>query len=673
MPHTHPVIDNDLYFSIDALTREISNGSKKVKLMQGDHASEVFTFEIPRYIDGHDMSLCNKIAVHYLNVGTSGSNADANSITDAAINDTEDKVIFSWTIYRTATKYAGTLNFLIKFSCVEEDGTISYQWNSDIFKGITISAGMDNEETIIEDHYDILQTWRNEIVSEMRSEIAPLRTGITRVESLDTENIVQLRDLETGLYVLYGYFSPYTDSHMTMTFDNTMVVVTKKTEGSHLLVFTGTNSKVNFLQIMADGEAPAGYTYTRTDFVMLDMHNLIEKVGELADLNTEEKSSIVAAINEINQLKDDISAITPDDSAVDGKPWTSEKIVEALCPPFETTGSIVQCHPVEHYPLGVVSRIDATQSGTGDASPDNIRPIVGWDSVHLNRCGKNLFNKGDVSFKQYTEISTNYPAGDYVLSAETEVEAEHNTVQIGYCVDGLWKYTMKNIDNRWNHNINASIGITGFRFYADTSPANNMNCIYKNIQLEIGSTATPYEPYTGDTYTAELPETIYGGELDWNTGVLTVDTAYLAFNGDEAWKIYSTFILLDGNIRANEIKEGKCSHFVYKHDYGAECIFAESTKIWIGKALAEKYSSIDEWKAYLAAQYAAGTPVQLCYKLETPYTVQLTPQQIAALTGINTLYTDSGDTVVSGRADPVWLTQSLIERIAALESAATNI
>ena len=53
-----------------------------------------------------------------------------------------------------------------------------------------------------------------------------------------------------------------------------------------------------------------------------------------------------------------IDAVTPDDSAVDGKPWTSEKIVEALCPPFETTGSIVQCHPVEHYPLGVVSRID---------------------------------------------------------------------------------------------------------------------------------------------------------------------------------------------------------------------------------------------------------------------------------------------------------------------------
>ena len=52
MGHTHSVVDNDLHFSIDTITREILNWSKKVKLMQGDHASEVFTFKILRYVDG---------------------------------------------------------------------------------------------------------------------------------------------------------------------------------------------------------------------------------------------------------------------------------------------------------------------------------------------------------------------------------------------------------------------------------------------------------------------------------------------------------------------------------------------------------------------------------------------------------------------------------------------
>ena len=166
MGHTHSVIDNDLHFSIDTLTREIHNGSKKVKLIQGDHASEIFTFEIPRYVDGHDMSLCNKIAVHYINVGTTGNNPDVYIVTDVAINESEDKVTFSWTIYRTATKYAGTLNFLIKFSCIDEDGTITYQWNTDIFKGITVSSGIDNEGTIVEEYYDILEKWKNEILTK---------------------------------------------------------------------------------------------------------------------------------------------------------------------------------------------------------------------------------------------------------------------------------------------------------------------------------------------------------------------------------------------------------------------------------------------------------------------------------------------------------------------------
>ena len=74
-----------------------------------------------------------------------------------------------------------------------------------------------------------------------------------------------------------------------------------------------------------------------------------------------------------------------------------------------------------------------------------------------------------------------------------------------------------------------------------------------------------------------------------------------------------------------------------------------------------------------AVDWLKNNEIIIIAQMAEPYTVQLTPQQIAALTGINTLYADSGDTAVSGRADPVWLTQSLMERIAALESAATNI
>ena len=78
-------------------------------------------------------------------------------------------------------------------------------------------------------------------------------------------------------------------------------------------------------------------------------------------------------------------------------------------------------------------------------------------------------------------------------------------------------------------------------------------------------------------------------------------------------------------------------------------------------------------KAYLAAQYAAGTPVQIAYKMAEPVPFTATgTQPIPALSGVNTLYTDSGDISVSGRTDMIWLTQSLIDRIAALETAAVS-
>ena len=70
--------------------------------------------------------------------------------------------------------------------------------------------------------------------------------------------------------------------------------------------------------------------------------------------------------------------------------------------------------------------------------------------------------------------------------------------------------------------------------------------------------------------------------------------------------------------------------------------------------------------------YATENPIEIAYKLATPYTIQITPQQITALSGVNTLYTDSGDISVSGRTDMIWLTQSLIDRIAALETAAVS-
>lgn len=75
--------------------------------------------------------------------------------------------------------------------------------------------------------------------------------------------------------------------------------------------------------------------------------------------------------------------------------------------------------------------------------------------------------------------------------------------------------------------------------------------------------------------------------------------------------------------------------------------------------------STDAWKSYLAAQYAAGTPVQIAYKLVTPTPIHATgAQPVPALAGCNTVLTDADSATVTGRADPAHAIAALQAQLA---------
>ncbi len=81
-------------------------------------------------------------------------------------------------------------------------------------------------------------------------------------------------------------------------------------------------------------------------------------------------------------------------------PWSSMQIVNTLCPPFTVSGATVQCTPVANYPLGVQVEITPTQEGTGDPSPENVRPIVGWDAVNIHQSNGDQDNTYTVQLGQ---------------------------------------------------------------------------------------------------------------------------------------------------------------------------------------------------------------------------------------------------------------------------------
>lgn len=141
----HGVNDTDNHFIIDPVTRTIVNKSGKLVLIQYDHNSERFTFECPRYIEKHDMSLCNRVEIHFINTGTGSSRSSGvYEIKDLHISpDNSNTVICSWLISQDATRYVGKLNFAIRFECVEND-TIEYAWNTGIYSDIAISKSIFN-------------------------------------------------------------------------------------------------------------------------------------------------------------------------------------------------------------------------------------------------------------------------------------------------------------------------------------------------------------------------------------------------------------------------------------------------------------------------------------------------------------------------------------------------
>ena len=173
MAHTHEVKDLDNHYIIDPVTRNIENATgEKNSLVQYDHNSEIYTFEIPRYVEGHDMSLCNVVQIHYINIDTTKRSQktgiyEANDL--QIYGDDEDKVIFSWKVSRNSTQIYGILQFVIRYSCVD-NGEVVYSWHTNIFKNITVLEGINNSEEIIEEYADVLEEWRQNLFYANRIE-----------------------------------------------------------------------------------------------------------------------------------------------------------------------------------------------------------------------------------------------------------------------------------------------------------------------------------------------------------------------------------------------------------------------------------------------------------------------------------------------------------------------
>lgn len=209
----HGVTDSDNHFIIDPVTRTIKNNSGKTVLIQHDHNSERFTFECPRYVDEHDMSLCDSIEIHFINTGTgSYQSSGIYEVKDLELAaDGTDNVTFTWLISRNATQYVGKLNFVVRFVCVGSESVLEYAWNTAIYSDIVIAKSIYNGYQFVEDYIDLLEQWKHDLYTAgLKIESVEQTTtstedgGVNIIEMTMTDGSVSTFRIQNGSKGLKG-------------------------------------------------------------------------------------------------------------------------------------------------------------------------------------------------------------------------------------------------------------------------------------------------------------------------------------------------------------------------------------------------------------------------------------------------------------------------------------
>lgn len=340
--------------------------------------------------------------------------------------------------------------------------------------------------------------------------------------------------------------------------------------------------------------------------------------------------------------------------------------------------------------------IDLVQAGSGDPSPDNIRPISGWTSVNAARTGKNLcppnieqggfdgsgLNDNTSSVYSARVRTVGYipvKAGMTVVVSATGQAAYYSIS--GYAVDD---YTTARIQSsNWIALGSTCVideGVKYIRLVFRKSNTNNSMTPSEisDIQLELGSTATDYEPYQdGASVTYTMPTeagTIYGGKLRINedgSGLLTVDMAYRQETADEFAAFgssnsgYSSSIVAFDNAPGVWFRNFFNSYGAASRRVGGIKALCNAFKIGFNTIAisasqnrcafmvdGQTINSVESFIETVRTMEQNGGGVYIAYELASPTTYTLTAQQVLSLVkGVNNVYADTGDTAIEYVAD----------------------
>ena len=333
-----------------------------------------------------------------------------------------------------------------------------------------------------------------------------------------------------------------------------------------------------------------------------------------------------------------------------------------------------------------VVNIDTAQEGTGDPSPTNVRPLIGYSEVDVNVCGKNLVNKSAMTAGWYSETARVgqvatipdrtlayakhvlirvKPLSNYILtfaSSTTTFRCAYTMLDRNMVV--LATNYHSSAVSGWTYNLSTPENV--YYISVETPDQRKLNDI--NIQLEESTTATEYEPYNGKVYQIQLGRTVYGGVLDVTNGKLTlthkgVDLGTKSYDNTGGnigffWTAPPTDIKSQSNMLCAMYKQAsttgwsgwgerdKCFGWISTYD---GLIFKDSS-----------YTSAEDFKT-------AMNGVMLTYPLATPEVIDLTPTEVNTLLNYNNIWANTGAISLEYKKNANAVINAIISRIEALE------
>lgn len=285
----------------------------------------------------------------------------------------------------------------------------------------------------------------------------------------------------------------------------------------------------------------------------------------------------------------------------------------------------------------------------------NVCPITGWTGCEATRAGKNVFdgvfqqgtftNEGLESATN-TRIRSNFipvSEGTIAISTPTANALIHEAYAYNSSKTFVRKIGFSPAAESQVSTIQSGESFIRFSVrYTDNSvitPNDNVKA-----QVEFNQTATDYELYSGTTLSVTFPDTVYGGKYEFVSGSGESKWVKCTYDGSENWGTGANYYVLwnqpqsNGNDDLTQVGNwliggGSSTYSLFGYyraqTNGAVCVGSVNSP----------WEDVTEFKAYLSQN-----PLEVCYELAEPIEIQLTPQQISTLKGVNNVWSN-GDSV----------------------------